>query len=138
MADDALIRFYELTQVKARYCRALDTKDWATLADLLTDDVAIDLAADRPDVEPIVGRDNVIAALRSSVDGATTVHQVHLPEFEFAGDEARVGWAVQERVVWDNGTSLVAYGRYDDRWVRSGGHWKMVSLRLTNTFLDFS
>lgn len=138
MVDDTtLVCFYELTQAKARYCRALDTKDWATLAGLLTAGVEVDLAADNPDIDPIVGRDTVLAALKSSVEGARTVHQVHLPEIEVNGDEACVTWAVQERVVWDNGTSLVASGRYDDLWVRSGGEWKLASLRLTNTFLDF-
>ncbi len=97
----------------------------------------VDLAADNPDVDPIVGRDSVLSALKSSVEGARTVHQVHLPEIEISGDAARVQWPVQERVVRDNGTSLVAFGRYDDLWVRSGGEWKLASLRLTNTFLDF-
>jgi SnoaL-like domain len=31
--------FYELSQAKARYCRALDARDWALLAELMTADM---------------------------------------------------------------------------------------------------
>jgi hypothetical protein len=30
--------FYELSQAKAQYCRALDARDWALLAELMTAD----------------------------------------------------------------------------------------------------
>jgi ketosteroid isomerase-like protein len=136
--ESELICFYELTQAKARYCRALDAKDWAALAEMLTDDMEFDLAADDPAVAAIVGRANVLQSLEAAVAGARTVHQVHMPEIDLRGDEADVSWAVQERVVWDNGTSLTAYGRYDDRWVRSDNRWKLASLRLTNSIMDFT
>ena len=138
MTDEALAQIFELCQAKARYCRALDTKDWTALAELLTGDMEFDLSDGNPDVPPIVGRANVLAAVQSSVTGAKTVHQVHMPEVEVDGDQAQAIWPVQERVVWDNGTSLTAYGHYHDRWVRIDGQWKIAALRLTHLIMDFA
>ena len=135
--ERTLVAFNELAQAKARYCRLLDSKDWPALAELLTEDMEFDLSDGNPDVAPIVGRENVLAAVQASVAGATTVHQVHAPEIELCGDAAQVIWAVQERVVWDKGTSLTAYGHYHDRWVRVDGKWKIAALRLTHLIMDF-
>jgi SnoaL-like protein len=134
---DDLVALQELTQAKARYCRLLDNKDWVSLADLLTADMEFDLSDGNSDIAPIVGRDNVLADVQSSVAGAKTVHQIHGPEVDLNGDEAHVIWAVQERVVWDNGTSLTAFGHYHDRWVRVDGQWKIAALRLTHLVMDF-
>lgn len=46
-------------------------------------------------------------------------------------------WAVQERVVWENGTSLTAFGHYHDRWVRLDGRWRIAELRLTHLIMEF-
>lgn len=138
MAGDIdVVAFHELAQAKARYCRLLDSKDWAGLSELLTEDMEFDLSDGNPDVPSITGRDKVLDAVQTSVAGAKTVHQVHTPEFDLHGDEASVIWAVQERVVWDNGTSLTAFGHYHDRWVRVGGQWKISTLRLTHLVMDF-
>jgi SnoaL-like domain len=53
-----------------------------------------------------VGRDETLVLLKSLVTGATTAHQVHTPEIDLSGEEARVIWAVQDRVVFDNGMSV--------------------------------
>jgi SnoaL-like domain len=127
---------FELGEAKARYCRLMDTKNWADLAALLTEDLVFDLTDGHPEAAPIVGRDAVLEAVRASVEDARTVHHVHSPEFELDGDEARVVWAVQERVVWDNGTSLTAYGHYHDRWVRDESGWRIAELRLTHLIVD--
>lgn len=136
-SDIDVVAFHELAQVKARYCRLLDNKDWPALSELLTEDMEFDLSDGNPDVSPITGRDNVLNAVQTSVAGAKTVHQVHAPEFDLRGGEASVIWAVQERVVWDNGTSLTAYGHYHDRWVRVAGQWKIAALRLTHLVMEF-
>lgn len=135
---EALIVYSQLEQAKARYCRLMDTKAWSALSDLLAEDVAFDLAGDDPSSTPITGRDDVLAAVGSAVAEAITVHQVHSPEFEIVSpDEVRAIWAVQERVVWENGASLTAFGHYHDRWVRADGAWRIAELRLTHLMMEF-
>lgn len=126
---------FELEQAKSRYCRLLDTKDWAGLAELMTEDIVFDLGGG-DDVPPIIGCDAALEAVQTSVTDAVTVHQVHSPEFHLDEDGARVIWAAQERVKWNNGTGLTAYGHYHDRWVRRDGVWRIAELRLTHLLID--
>lgn len=129
---------WQLVTAKARYCRLLDTKDWPALADMLAEDVIVDLDADNPSSVPLVGRDCVVAALKEAVEGARTVHQVHLPEISINGDLADVIWPVQERVIWENGTSLTAFGHYRDTWRRERNQWLLAEMHLSNLIMDFS
>jgi hypothetical protein len=128
--------FYQLTQAKARYCYTLDTRDWAGFGALMTDD-------DEPHVSEgtgvpvITGRDGAVEMIRSSLTNAKSAHQVHTPLIELNGDEAQVIWAMQDRVVWENGPALTGYGHYHERWVRDGGQWKIASLRLTRLIMEF-
>jgi hypothetical protein len=126
---------FEIEQAKSRYCRLMDTKDWAGLADLLTDDIVFDLGGG-DQAPPIKGRDAALEAVQASVADAITVHQVHSPEFHLGKDEAHVVWAAQERVKWNNGTALTAYGHYHDRWVRRDGRWQIAELRLTHLLME--
>lgn len=139
MADLELIdAFVAITQVKARYCRTLDTKDWESFTDLFTEDLVLEV----PGAEPLHGRDSAIAFIRESVGEARTAHQVHLPEIDLDGDEARVIWAMQDRNTWDppkNGIStLRGYGQYHERYVRVDGVWKIAAQRLVYLQLDLN
>ncbi|MEV0674869.1 nuclear transport factor 2 family protein [Mycobacterium sp. NPDC050441] len=131
-----LIAFYELTQAKAAYCRALDTRDWNGLTALMTPDVEFGMSNGEFSPHMTEGRDETLALLKSLVTGTKTVHQVHTPEIDLSGDEARVIWAVQDRAVFDNGTSVTGYGHYTDRWVRQADEWKLASSRLTHLITD--
>lgn len=123
-----------IANLKARYCRYLDTKDWAGYASLFTEDVVIDTTGSGgPRME---GRDAAVASIRASLDAATTVHQVHTPQIEIDGDEARAVWAMQDRLSWPNGRKLDGAGHYHERYVRRGGAWKIVESRLTRLYLD--
>ena len=126
-----------ISEGKARYCRALDTKDWALLGALLTEDFELDVT-EGTDLPVIHGRDAAIEQIRSSIATAATAHQVHLPEMQFGDGEATVIWPMQDRVVWGpDRPSLVGYGHYHERWVLRGGEWQLAALRLTRLHLDF-
>ena len=123
-----------VASLKARYCRYLDTKDWAGYAGLFTENVVIDTTdSGGPRME---GRQAAVASIRAALDAATTVHQVHTPEIEIDGDEARAVWAMQDRLSWPNGRRLYGAGHYHERYVRQGGGWKIAESRLTRLYLD--
>jgi hypothetical protein len=125
-----------LCNAKARYCRTLDTKDWVGYADLLTEDYVLDVS-EGSKVPVIKGRDAAIKQVQSSILDATTCHQGHSPEFEVNGDEAKVVWALQDRVIWGpERPSITGYGHYHERWVRQQGEWKLASLKLTRLHID--
>jgi hypothetical protein len=131
-----LIAFYELTQAKAKYCRTLDTQDWNGLAALMSADIEFGMSDGDSEPQMTVGRDETLALLKSLVAGTRTAHQVHTPEIDLNGDEAQVIWAVQDRAVFDNGTSVTGYGHYTERWVRREGAWTLASLRLSHLITD--
>jgi len=134
--------YLAIAAVKARYCRALDTKDWAAFADVFTEDFDID-GTDAGGWR-IQGRDAAVKAIRASVELAQTAHQVHSPEMEIKGDVANVIWAMQDRVIWsaarrprpDMG-GHTGYGHYHERYVRKDGQWRIAAQRLTRLIVDY-
>lgn len=140
---EKLAAYVAISQVKARYCRFLDTKDWAGYASLLTEDFELDVS-EGTSVPVIRGRDAAMQLIQSSVGTARTAHQVHSPEIEFkSSDEAQVIWAMQDRVLWSperaarlNVAGLTGYGHYHERYLRQGGEWKIAASRLTRLHID--
>jgi hypothetical protein len=125
----------EISTLKARNLRFLDTKQWAGYAAMLTEDFVLDMG--QSGNGPVHGRDAAVQATRVSLEGATSVHQAHQPEFEFKGDEVHVTWAMHDRIVRGPGQpSLTIYGYHHDRWLRVGGEWKLAALRLSMLQVD--
>jgi hypothetical protein len=127
-----------IREVKARYCRFLDTKDWEAFGGLFTDDAVLDVRQDTG-ADPFRGRDALVEQVRRAVTHAKTAHHVHSPEIAFDGAAAaNVIWAMQDRVVWAEGqspippvTAITGFGHYRERYVRQPGGWRIAALRLT-------
>ena len=133
---DTLSAKLALSEAKARYCRLLDTKDWAGYAGLMTEDFVLDVT-EGTQVPIVKGRDAALQQIKSSILTAKTAHQVHSPEFQFHGDEVQVIWAMQDRVLWGpDRPSITGYGHYHERWVRRNGEWKLAALKLTRLHVD--
>jgi ketosteroid isomerase-like protein len=126
--------FIAISQVKARYCRLLDTKDWAAYTELFTEDLELDVPGGSP---PIRGREAAIRSIRAAVEHARTAHHVHSPEMQIEGDVADVIWAMQDRVIWgpDRASTIreaghTGFGHYHERYTRKDGNWRIAALRL--------
>src|SRR5436309_16081403 len=70
--------FRALEQLKARYCRTLDLKDWTAFRGVFTDDFVADMSAAGGTV--IEGADDFVSFVRKTLAQAVTVHQVQQPE----------------------------------------------------------
>jgi hypothetical protein len=133
----------EIRTVKARYCRFLDTKNWAGLEALFTEDAVLDVREDTG-MDPFKGRDLLIQQIRAAVIDAKSAHQVHTPEVTMDSEiSATVIWAMQDRVVWNEGKSpipgvksITGYGHYHEHYVRQDGIWLIASLKLTRLHVD--
>ena len=125
-----------ICNLKAAYCRLLDAKDWEGWGQLFTDDFHQDVSGSGGGV--FDGRDAAVAATRSSIETAKTAHQVHFPEITIDGDQATAIWPLQDRLVWDDGRSLTAYGHYHERYVRTADGWRMSEQRLTRLQMDYN
>ncbi|SEQ43934.1 SnoaL-like domain-containing protein [Solimonas aquatica] len=127
--------YLALCEAKARMCRYLDSKNWPAYAALLTEDYQLDIS-EGTGIPVIQGREAALARVRASIESARTVHQVHAPEIEIEGDEARAIWALQDRLIFANGAGMSGYGHYHERWVRREGQWRIAALKLTRLLVE--
>lgn len=135
--------YIAICEVKARYCRCLDEKDWAGYAEVYTQDVRLDT---RESGGPLVdGRDAVVAMVRGSIGDAITVHQVHSPEISMvSANEAQAIFAMQDRLIWSSekaqgigSRGMTGFGHYRERYRRcDDGRWRISYARLTRLHIE--
>jgi hypothetical protein len=128
----ALLAIESIKQLKARYCRYLDTKDWDAWRTIFADDFVSDTSEAGGKVIP--GADHFVAFTRKALGRPTqaTAHQVHAPEIELtSATTARGVWALQDVVRFGPGVSLVGYGHYHETYENIAGQWVIKSSKLT-------
>ncbi|MUL67309.1 bile-acid 7-alpha dehydratase [Mycobacterium sp. CBMA 234] len=145
----------------ARRLRCMDTKRWEVYPTLHTDDVVSETWDGLPDNDNwtpqdaagnrVVGKEPLTRAIRSLLDGGTsvtTVHHGHNPEIELTSDTTATGiWAMEDQLWWTNGDTeehLHGYGHYHEQYRLGDGQWlisyrKLTRLRVDTTphFFDF-
>ena len=130
--DDAtaLMEIEAIKQLKARYCRYLDTKDWTAWRGLFADDFLSDTSQAAGKV--IRGADDFVAFTRKGVGQRATAHQVHAPEIELtSATTARGIWALEDVVRLAPGVNLRGYGHYHETYEKLEGQWQITSSKLT-------
>jgi len=134
-----LLAIEAIKQLKARYCRYLDTKDWDAWRTIFTDDFLSDTAEAGGKV--IVGADEFVAFLRKTLGrpAQVTAHQVHAPEIELTSPTtARGVWALQDVVRLGPGVTLVGYGHYHETYENVAGQWLIKTSKLTRLREDIN
>jgi uncharacterized protein (TIGR02246 family) len=116
-----------IQELVARYCLAVDDRDYPALAALFDADAVMPVAGHEAS-----GRDAVVAALRERLaPAARTVHSPHLCTLdELAGDHAR-GTVLGHVEMGVGGTTHYGALRYADRYVRRGERWLFARRELT-------
>src|SRR6202007_756290 len=132
--DDAtaLMTIEAIKQLKARYCRYLDAKDWAAWRAIFTADFVSDPS--EAGGKLIMGADDFVAFTRKGIGrpSQATAHQVHAPEIELtSATTARGVWALQDVVRFGPGVTLVGYGHYHETYENIAGQWLIKSSKLT-------
>ncbi len=132
----ALIDERQIRDVAFRYCRALDTKDWALLDEVFVPDatgllgtpttlVGIEAIRDRirtalahlDDSQHLVGNHEI------AVDGDTATHRCYLQAQHIR--EAATG-----------GPNYIVAGRYEDQLARTDAGWRITHRTLTVMWTD--
>ena len=130
--DDAaaLMEIEAIKQLKARYCRYLDTKDWTAWRGIFSDDFLSDTSQAGGKV--IRGADDFVAFTSKSLGNRATAHQVHAPEIELtSATTARGIWALEDVVRLAPGVNLRGYGHYHEIYEKIDGQWLITSSTLT-------
>ena len=122
MGTDYLVQCRAIEQLKYRYMRAVDTRDW----DLLTSTLDPDVTAVYGKRLTFDNRDELVAMLSKTMDSTKiTVHQLHQPEITIDGDTATGTWALMDRVIRKTErTMLEGAAIYTDEYRRDAdGRW---------------
>jgi uncharacterized protein (TIGR02246 family) len=144
--DEAVRRLLDveaIKQLKARYFRTLDTKDWDGFGDVFARDAVLEV----PEADMVVrGRDAIVDAVRDPLTGTRTVHHGHMPEIEVTGDDTATGiWAMADYVEWSGAgggaeagerVGIQGYGHYREEYVREEGRWRIARSHLERLRVD--
>jgi hypothetical protein len=132
MADIEAIK-----QLKARYFRTMDTKDWDGMRRVFADDVTMDTTASGGGV--VIGADAFMRFLREAIGDVVTVHHGHMPEIELTSATTATGvWAMEDMLRWPDGRELHGYGHYHESYEKIAGEWRIKSSKLTRLRMDFT
>ena len=124
-----------IKQLKARYFRTMDTKDWAGMRQVFTDDVVMDTTESGGGV--VSGADDFVSFLEQTLRGAVTIHHGHMPEITVTSPTSARGiWALQDVIIWPDGTRLHGYGHYHETYAKLDGEWRIASSTLTRLHMD--
>ncbi len=126
-------------QLKSRYFRTLDTKDWDGFLDVFTPEVIIDMTAEGGVRSE--GAAQFVAAVRSSIEEAVTVHHGHTPEVTITSPTTATGvWAMEDHIWWPEGSPirhLHGYGHYHETYAKTEKGWRIASMALTRLHREF-
>jgi uncharacterized protein (TIGR02246 family) len=126
-----------IKQLKARYFRFMDTKDWEAMRQVFTDDAVMDTTASGGDV--MTGADQSMVFLREAIGDVITVHHGHTPEIELTSPTTATGvWAMEDMLRWPNGRELHGYGHYHETYEKVDGTWRIKTLTLTRLRMDLT
>lgn len=131
-AAATLLEIEAIKQLKARYCRLLDAKQWALWRELFSDDFVSDTSTCGGQI--ITGADAFVAFIQKTLGkpSQVTVHQVHAPEIALDSPSTAHGvWALNDVVRLAPGLNLNGYGHYHETYAKVGGQWVITTSTLT-------
>jgi hypothetical protein len=132
----ALEEIEAIKQLKARYFRLMDTKQWDAFGDVFSEDAH--LAASPDPNETFTGRADIVRRVSAALREATTVHHGHMPEIELTGPDTAKGiWAMYDFVDLPQ-LVLHGWGHYHEEYVKQQGRWRIRRSRLTRLRLDIT
>jgi hypothetical protein len=128
--DLATIR--DIEQLKYRYLRNLDLKQWDEFGETLTEDIDATYGARLK----FGSRAEVVAYMRESLPGSIiTVHHCHHPEITVTGDEATGTWYLEDKVIiTEHRLMLTGAAFYSDRYVRTDGQWRIAMTSYVRSY----
>ncbi|MFC0205169.1 nuclear transport factor 2 family protein [Novosphingobium soli] len=128
-----------IRNLKARYFRLMDTKQWDHLAEVFTRDMKVLT----PDGRIwLCGGEAYAQSLRASLEHAVSCHQGFTAEITVHDAEHAEGvWAMQDAITWDTAhpregwKAILGRGHYHETYRVENGAWRIATLTLTRISL---
>lgn len=134
MTPDDLVEIEAIKQLKYRYVRLIDLKEWDELEELFVPEATATYSDGRYAFE---GREAIMAFLRDAMASTNmlTSHKVHQPEIELDGDRATATWALDDVVVHlDYNMRISGAAFYRDTYVKRDGRWLIAHTGYERVF----
>lgn len=126
-----------IKQLKARYCRTMDTKDWSAMRQVFADDVTMDTTDSGGGI--MTGADDFLEFLQTAIGEVITVHHCHTPEIVVSSPTTASGvWAMEDMLRFADGSELHGYGHYHETYEKRDSEWTITSSKLSRLRMDFT
>lgn len=123
-----------IKQLKARYFRTLDTKDWSAFSDVFTDDFVSDTSESGG--KAVSGKQAFVAFVKKSLADRATVHHGHTCEIDITSETTASGiWAMEDLVRFGL-FDLSGFGHYHEQYEKIDGQWYIKYSKLTRLRMD--
>jgi hypothetical protein len=146
-----LVAIEAIKQLKARYFRFMDTRDFDAMAMVFCRDAIFDCREGgrclpvggtlQGEPGPVThGRAAIIAWIRGSFANSTSVHHGHCHEVTIVSDNEAHGIVAMEDYIraLDRSTKRVhGAGHYHERYRFEDGEWRIAQTQLTRLFIDW-
>ena len=136
---DELLAIEAIRQLKAAYCRLVDTKQWTRLQALFAENATVAGFGSVPDGS---GPAEFVAGVAERVGSSVSIHHVHAPEIVLIGvDTARAVWPMMDYVEFPDAPSTaergwIGWGFYEEEYQREDGAWRISFMRLARQRMD--
>lgn len=130
----------QIRNLKARYFRLMDTKDWEGLRNVFCDDAVFDcrtamsLTPDGGEDWYAEGGDAIVEFIKGVVQPIRCTHHGHCHEVTIDGPDDAHGVIAMEDKLWTADRSqLIVHGtgHYHETYKRVNGEWKIATSRIT-------
>ncbi len=134
MKNSDLVEIEAIKQLKARYFRFLDTKQWDEWREVFSEDFTGEIHGPHPIIH-FASRDEMVESNRKILAEANTVHHGHMPEIEITGEGTATGvWAMMDVVRL--GAGFTGYGHYHEQYRKEAGEWRIAKMKITRLFTE--
>jgi hypothetical protein len=132
---DRLIAIEEIKQLKARYCRLIDTRDYDALASVFCKDVEFVMG----EAGVAHGRELLIGWLREVLANVTTIHHGHGHEVTIDSATEAHGIQAFEDYARSGGIEIAhGAGLYTEVYRVEDGAWRIAEIKQSRFFLDWT
>jgi hypothetical protein len=136
-----LIEREALRDLKARYFRFLDTKDWESWTTVWAPEIDHEMPTEG---QMFHGpREAFVRSVATALEGVVTVHHGHTSEIEVTSPTtAKAIWAFEDQLkpgpdAPPGAPDITGYGHYHETYEKSDAGWRIKTQRITRLRLDF-
>jgi SnoaL-like domain len=145
-----LMAIEDIKQLKARYFRFMDTRDWQSMALVFSRNAIFD-CSEGSRIQPLggettgrigpvtQGRESIIRWIQESFRNATSVHHGHCHEITIDSPTEAHGVIAMEDYIRDGDRAknvVHACGHYHEQYQFEDGAWRISRTKLTRLFSD--